>query len=391
MNVFSKPRLAIIGGGQLGMMLCEAARPLGIETLIVSADKSAPALAFADQIIVKDYASEGLAGQIARAADVVTFEFEAVAAELLTELQRLQIAGKIQVHPDPAMLRLLQNKALQKQWLKEHGLPTLPFVATRRPHEDVDAIVEQIGLPFVQKAQQGGYDGYGVQVINSRSDLEKLWDKPSMIERYVKDPVELGVVLARSAKEQVVAYPPVRMDFKSEQNILDAVVYPTGFSAEINAAAEALARQVVNDLQGVGVFAVEIFLLDNEELVVNEISPRVHNSGHHTIECFDVSQFEQHVRAVCGLQLREPAPLHEAAVMRNLLYSDELEFMLKYPSGVTTSHDMDVFVHWYGKTDPRPGRKMGHVTCLCDSPADAGQRIEVLLDFLSQPHNGAIA
>ena len=391
MNVFSKPRLAIIGAGQLGMMLCEAARPLGIETLVITSDASAPALDFADQGIVKDYFADGLAGQIAREADIVTFEFEAVPAELLTELQRLQLESKIEVHPDAALLRLLQNKAQQKQWLKDHSLPTLPFYATRTPREEVDAIVELIGLPFVQKAQQGGYDGYGVQIIRTRSDLKRLWDTPSMLETYVDNPVELGVVVARSAKGQIEIYPPVRMDFKKEQNILDAIVIPTGFSGEIDAAATQLARQVVNDLQGVGVFAIEMFLIDCSELVVNEISPRVHNSGHHTIECFDVSQFEQHVRAVCGMPLRPPEPRHSCAVMRNLLYSDKLEFMLKYPSGISKSHDMDVFVHWYGKTDPRPGRKMGHITCLCDDPAEASELIDSYLDFLSQPQNGAVA
>lgn len=389
----SKPDgvLAIIGGGQLGMLLCIAARELGVRTLIVTPDNTAPALVFADESIVADLEADGLAARIAGIADTATFEFEAVPRKLLDGLAAEEAAGRLLVHPAIATLRLLQNKAEQKQWLVANNFPTLPFRVVADARAEAAALVSEFGLPLVQKAQTGGYDGYGVQIIRSAEGLDDLWDVPSVIEPCLEHPTEVGVVVARSVSGELAVYPPVRMTFDHARNILDAVILPTGFAGDIDKRAEQLGRDVIARLGSVGVFAVEMFLTQNDQLVINEISPRVHNSGHLTLETAAVSQFEQHVRAVCNLPLGEPGRAAKAAVMRNLLYTDALEPMLEFGPGLLESDNPDVFLYWYGKREGRQGRKMGHVTCLCADPDEAARQVAAALGSARQPASGAAA
>ena len=386
----AKPCLAIIGGGQLGMFLCEAARKLGIKTLIITPDANGPANDKADSCIVSTFDCDGLAGRIAEQADIVTYELEDIPLKLLDALKVEQDQGRLQVRPATATLSLLKNKARQKSWLKENNFPSLPFIIVEDVSSGHQGLLD-FGLPFVQKVQTGGYDGYGVQVIETEADLEKLWDVPSMIERYTPEPLELGVVVARSASGQLLNYEPVRMDFVAGQNILDAVVLPSGLDDDINRQAIQLARTVIETLEGVGVFAVEMFLVDGGELLVNEISPRVHNSGHHTLQTSPVSQFEQHVRAVCDLELVEPGTPSSAAVMRNLLYTEKIDFLMQQPVSVIASKENDVFLHWYGKKEARPGRKMGHVTCLCSNPQESERRVERFLESQAEVNKGELA
>jgi 5-(carboxyamino)imidazole ribonucleotide synthase len=361
------------------MFLCEAAKALNIKTLIITPDDSGPAIGKADISIVAEFDSDDLAARIASQADIVTYELEDVAEKLLDALMIEQEKGNIQVRPATATLNLLKNKATQKQWLKENGFPSLPFIIIEQPSVERQQLLD-FALPFVQKVQTGGYDGYGVQIIENESELENLWDVPSMIERYAPQPLELGVVVARSATGKMFNYEPVRMDFVAGQNVLDAVVLPTGLDNAINTEAVELARRVIDKLEGVGVFAVEMFMLPDKQVLVNEISPRVHNSGHHTLQTSNVSQFEQHVRAVCDLPLVEPGPPSSAAVMRNLLYTEKLEFLMKKSAGVMSSDDGDVFLHWYGKKEARMGRKMGHITCLCSNPDESNRRVQRFLE-----------
>ena len=357
-----KSTLAILGGGQLGMLLCEAAEKIGINTLIVTPDAEGPAVAKAGSSMVCSMEKEGLATEIATRADIVTYELEDIPSRLLETLAHKEGLGDVLVRPATGLLSLLKNKATQKQWYADNNFPSLPYFNIEDPYDNRQELLD-FGFPFVQKAQTGGYDGYGVQVIADEEAMSQLWDVPSVIERYVERPLELGVVVARSVSGDMVHYQPVRMEFDHDKNILDAVIMPTGLSDARNKEAVALAKNVIEKLDGVGVFAVEMFLV-NDALVINETSPRVHNSGHHTLETSPVSQFEQHVRAVCDLPLLDPGVPGNSAIMANLLYSDELEFLLAYPSGVISSKDNDVHLYWYGKKEGRPGRKMGHVTCL---------------------------
>lgn len=382
--------VAIIGAGQLGFMLCEAARPLGITTLVVTPDEAAPARHAADHSIVAPLDDPELVDLLAERVDAVTYELEAVPDATLHALQAMQASGRLQVHPDPGVLLLLKNKARQKNWLAENGFPTLPYVVLESPAAERDALLAELQPPLVQKAQQGGYDGYGVQVLETAADLERLWPAPSVFEPFLANVREVAVVVARATSGEVMTYAPVDILFDPERNILDVVRAPAELSAELDAAARALAAAIVERLQGVGVFAVELFVTDEQQLLVNEISPRVHNAGHHTIEAAATSQFTQHMRAVAGLPLgsvEQSAP----AVMQNLLYADELAPLCSRGPGRVPTADTAVAVHWYGKREPRPGRKMGHVTVVGDDLAGARQRISQTLAALATADNGAAA
>lgn len=378
------PRLAIVGGGQLGTFLCQAARRLGIRTMIITPDGAAPALAVCDSAIKSSFDAPGLAEKIAAWADVVTFELEDVPLELLHDLAAQEVAGRLFVRPAAATLSLLKNKARQKAWLSEHGFPTLPFVAFDDPTMHGADLVDKFGLPLVQKAQTGGYDGYGIQLIRDRASLEKLWPVPSVIEPFLKMSHELAVVVARSVSGEVRVYPPVRMTFHPERHVLDMLITPSGLGEDIDRRARELASAVIEQLEGIGIFAIEMFLDEDGGIVINEISPRVHNSGHVTLETAAVSQFEQHVRAVCGLPLSDPATNSRHGVMRNLLYDDHLEPLMKSASGPMVISRDDARVYWYGKQSAHAGRKMGHVTLLSDDVDHAGEAMDRVIDSISR-------
>lgn len=380
----SLPRVAIIGAGQLGFLLCEAARELGLTTVVVTPDATAPAIAIADHAIVTDLARPELAAEIAELADAVTFEFEAVPDVLLEALDALQAQGRLQVNPEPAVLQLLKNKARQKAWLVEHGFPTAAYLELSAAQAQDSNVIAKLAVPFVQKAQEGGYDGYGVQIISRAAELEQFWPVPSIVETFLMGARELAVVTARLRDGDAIAYPPVELVVDQARNILDVVIAPADLPAGLSEAAMELARAVVNALGGAGVFAVEMFLLENGELLVNEISPRVHNSGHHTLESSVTSQFEQHMRAVAGLPLG-PATQQSPAVMQNILYEDSLAPLLGLDPGVIPVPNDAIRVHWYGKHEGRAGRKMGHVTCLDSDPVAARETIKKALAGLIPP------
>jgi len=372
------PVVAIIGAGQLGYLLCEAARNCGIQTLVIS-DADAPALQIADDTIVSDYEAPGLAAEIAARAGVVTFEFEAVPDSLLEALTQ----ESIEVRPSVEVLRLIKNKARQKAWMVEAGFPTARHIELTEAEVVSREFLSDIAPPFVQKAQEGGYDGYGVQIIHNESELDKLWPVPSIIERFLDKPRELGVVVARSADGSAEVFPTVELLVDQERNILDMVVAPAPISAELAAEAEALSHDVIERLNSVGVFAVELFLVGESEILVNEISPRVHNSGHHTIESCTASQFEQHMRAVAGLPLK-PAELLKPAVMQNVLCNADVEHLVGRDPGLVAVANESVTIHWYGKKEAREGRKMGHITCVGVEPEQGRAFINETLSGLKQ-------
>jgi len=395
MNSKSAGTLAIIGAGQLGFFLCNAARDLGLRTLVVTADADAPALGVADESLVTPLEAPDLATAIAARAQFATFEFENVPDALLDELAQLQAQGQLAVRPDPAVLGLLKNKARQKRWLAEHGFPTLPFEVLDIVPADAAARLAHVRPPLVQKAQQGGYDGYGVQVLKTEADLQRLWPVPSLVEPFLDEVREVAVLVARGTTGEVKVYAPTDLEFETAGNILSWVTAPAALPEGLHTAARQLAADVVDALDGVGIFAIEMFLVaatdgGDERLVINEISPRVHNAGHHTLESCPTSQFAQHVRAVTGMPLGEveqAAP----ATMLNLLYRDELAGLCAFGAERVTTPEPAVALHWYGKREARPGRKMGHVTCTGLAPEAAKQQISVTLSTFTAVAKGATA
>ena len=364
----ARKRVGILGGGQLAMFLCESGRELGLSTTVLAHSDDSPAAFSADCLLQGPLSALDLIDQLANAVDVITYEVEDIPPETLARLASLHEQGIVEVHPHPQTLLTLQDKLEQKQWLVANGLPTnigRPF------DEDTDptAVGGWYGYPFVQKARRGGYDGKGVQVIRS-PDQGQLWPVPSVIEPFLEGVREFAVVAVRRDDGEVDCYPPVELEFDGQGNVLKRVVAPADISPHLSELANAITRRAIRRLQGAGVFAVELFLLPGGEMLVNEISPRVHNSGHHTMESCQASQFEQHMRVITS-QPAAPTVQNRPAVMVNLLSDGQMK---AWPSLATDR--ANVYCHWYGKREPRPLRKMGHLTALGSSIADARDQAE---------------
>ena len=368
-------RLGIIGGGQLGMLLCQAARKLDLHTVVLTPDATAPAVHEADTALVAAYDDPRTLAEFIDQCDVITFEFEAVPDATLEQLAAAVEGRDVEVHPEIDTLRLLKDKGTQKCWLEEKGLPTLPFKLLD-PDTTADSLLSgELQLPLVQKTRSGGYDGKGVQLLPTRESLESLWPVASLVEPLLKDCIEVGVVIASNGSGTLRAYPPVSMEFDPEFNAVLTVTSPAQVDADVQARCADIANDAVAALGSAGVFAVELFVTTDEEIFINEISPRVHNSGHLTIEGFKHDQFEQHARAVTGMPLAPIIPRAPAAVMLNLLYRDSMApAMAPKPYSAELDDRARTCLHWYGKREAVRGRKMGHITALGISAAVAAER-----------------
>ncbi len=378
-------RLGIIGGGQLGLYLCEAAQALGISVSILAESADAPALQSADRSIVGALDSRPALDQLLSTSDVITFDKEAIPNDTLDYLVDAQAGGKLSVHPGVDTLLLLKDKALQKAWLQQHDLPTLPFHTLAGRASCPELLHGPFDGALVQKSRCGGYDGRGVQILNSlESDLQ-LWDVPSILEPYLADCREISVITARDPSGDIQTYPPVSMVFDPQNNSVSTVSMPADINPELEAAAIALAERTVTLLDGVGVFAVEMFITPEEELLINEISPRVHNSGHLTLDACNVSQFEQHVRAVTGLPLVK-VKAESAAAMLNILYTDTLQGRCPNKPVIKRLAESSTSVYWYGKAPGNAGRKMGHINAVASSSSSAVELANSAMAQLSS-HN----
>ncbi|MES9969504.1 MAG: 5-(carboxyamino)imidazole ribonucleotide synthase [Candidatus Thiodiazotropha sp.] len=362
---FPVARIGLIGGGQLGRMMVKAAKRLGCTCVVLDPYPGSPAGQVAGHQIIGGYHDPAKLRELAESCDVVTFELENIDTETLVQLQ----SEGHSIHPAPALLSVLQDKLTQKQFLQEHGIPTAEFVEMQEPTLQA---FESFGFPLVQKARRGGYDGRGVSVMPGAEDFANHLPVASLLERFVDAKKELAVMVARNQDGQCLAYPTVEMCFRPGENVLDLLLCPAAVSGEIAAAAEALAMRTIDALQGVGVFGVEMFLTQDDQLLVNEIAPRTHNSGHHTIEACITDQFEQHLRAILGLPLGATDLLSPAAMI-NLL-GDSAARGRPVIEGMGAALAIDgVCLHLYGKAEVTPYRKMGHVTVL-DQDLDVARR-----------------
>ncbi len=377
-------RIGIYGGGQLGLYLCRAARTLGLETTVLTEDAASPACAGADRVLEGALGDLALARRLVNGTDLITFEIEAVPASVLAYLAEAEERGEVEVAPGAAIMLLLQDKARQKRWMAEHGLPTASFQILDGGRPDGARLAASFGLPLVQKLQRGGYDGRGVQVIRDETELSRLWSAPSVIERFLPAVQEIAVLVARGRDGSVRTYAPVGLRFNAQQNVLETLVAPAGIERSTARRARRIARRAIQTLGGVGLFAVEMFLCEDGRVLINEISPRVHNAGHHTIEACATSQFEQHLRAITGLPLGDVTH-RGVAVTRNLLWNPMLRGMEGLGAVALTGRRRLTALHWYGKREARPWRKMGHITCLGPEPEVAMRRSEMLLGALSAP------
>jgi 5-(carboxyamino)imidazole ribonucleotide synthase len=368
-------RIGIIGGGQLGRMLVKAAKRLGCSCVVLDPTPGSPAGQVSGKQIVADSHDPAALLDLASQVDVVTFDIEDIDVAILSAISQ---RGH-QILPPADLLAEIQDKLRQKQMLVRLGIPTADFVEAAQVDQ---GRLSGFGFPLVQKARRGGYDGRGVVVMKSSDDAAQALPVPSLLERFVPAAKELAVIVVRAQDGEVRSYEPVEMCFRAGENILDMLLAPARIEPRVAAAARRLATETVSALGGVGIFGVELFLTEDDELLVNEIAPRTHNSGHYTIEACITDQFEQHLRAITGLPLGATDQMMPAAMINLLGAPGEsgppvirgLQAALAIPG---------VSVHWYGKAETRPFRKMGHVTVLDTDIERAREKAEQVRELMT--------
>lgn len=357
-DFYGELKLGVLGGGQLGRMLIQEAINLNVTVHILDPDKNAPCkhlCSHFEQGALDDFDTVYAFG---RKLDMVTIEIEKVNVDALEKLEE----EGIKVYPQSRVIRLIQDKGLQKQFFKQNDIPTAPFqlISTREKLKSAT-----IPLPYIQKLRKDGYDGRGVKKIIDETDRENGFEVPSIIEEWIDFEKELAVIVARNADGDVSTFPLVEMEFNPEANLVEFLIAPSTLPFEIQQQAEILAKKIAEDLQIVGLLAVELFLTKDGQLLVNELAPRPHNSGHQSIEGNYTSQFAQHIRAIFNLPLGNTAT-RTNAVMINVLGEAGHEGLAHY-KGIEDVLGIDgVYLHLYGKKYTKPFRKMGHVCIIND-------------------------
>ncbi len=372
--VLSEFKLGIIAGGQLGKMLSLAASTWNIKTYILDPDEDCPAVGCCNHFVKGDFLDFDTVYRFGKMVDMITFELENVNIEALKQLK----AEGLKISPDPEILELIKDKGRQKEFYSHHEIPTAPFKLFNNKGAIMEAINDgNVSFPFVQKLRTGGYDGKGVEVIKSFEDFTNLMNGPSLIEDKVNIQKELSIIVARNAKGDIQCFPAVEMEFNGTENLVERLICPANIDDSSSIQCMNMAKKIIQELNMVGLLAVEMFVTDNNEIIINEIAPRPHNSGHHTIESVITSQFEQLLRAIFNLSLGS-TNLKIPAVMINLLGSPGYQGKVKY-EGLTECMAIEgVKIHLYGKKITKPYRKMGHVTIISQSIKDAIIKSEIV-------------
>ncbi|WP_353085026.1 5-(carboxyamino)imidazole ribonucleotide synthase [Flavobacterium sp.] len=366
MNYFSSDfKLGILGGGQLGKMLLAEARKFDIQTYILDSSKDAPSQFGASQFFTGDLMDYTAVYEFGKKVNLLTIEIENVNLDALDKLE----AEGLPVFPSPKTLRLIQNKGVQKDFYVANSIPT----SKHKRFENLDSLksaIDSLTFPFVWKCTQFGYDGNGVKVVRSNSDLDNLPNVECIAEEMVPFKNELAVIVARSVSGEISTYPVVEMEFHPEANQVEYVLCPARIEEKVAQKAREIALKVSEAFNHVGLLAVEMFQTDNDEILVNEVAPRPHNSGHHTIEASYTSQFENHLRAILNLPLGNTAS-KVAGIMVNLVGEEGFSGPVTYQNIEKIMAIDGVTPHIYGKRETRPFRKMGHVTIVNEDMAEA--------------------
>lgn len=366
-------RLGMVGGGQLGRMFIQEAINLDVHVHALDPDAAAPCAEIAISFTVGSLTDYETLYQFGKDKDVLTVEIENVSVEAL---EKLQSEGK-KVFPQPFALRIIRDKGTQKEFFSSHGIPTAPYRLVTNKAE----LLASVKFPVVQKLRTGGYDGKGVQILRTTADLDVAFDAPSLLEEMIPFEKEISVIVARNERGETVSYPSVECEFNPEANLVELLFAPARISQEIEEAAQKLALMVIDQLDMIGILAVEMFLTKEGDLLVNEIAPRPHNSGHHTIECNVTSQFEQHLRAVLNLPLGSTRII-QAGAMINLLGEKAFEGPVLYDGLDKVLSIPGVHPHIYGKTTTKPFRKMGHVTIAGDTLEDVLEKAKTVQQII---------
>ena len=361
MEFFSgKKTIGILGGGQLGKMMLSVTRKWDIKTKVMDPNEDAPSRIGCNKFVKGNLMNYENVIDFGKDVDILTIEIENVNTEALDALEK----KGIKVYPQSSILKIIQNKCHQKQFYQKNKIPTARFQIFGSKEKLKDAVVRGfISFPFVWKTESMGYDGYGVKIIRSNQDLEEISPGPCMAEELVNIDKEIGVIICRSPKGEIKNYPSVEMEFHPEANQVEYVLSPAGISKKIAKKAEQIALSVSDAFKHVGLLAVELFLTKEGEILVNEVAPRPHNSGHYTIEGSFTSQFEQHIRAILDMPLGDTSN-KVAGVMVNLVGKEGYKGPVYYKNIEHILAIEGVNPHIYGKKETRPFRKMGHITVI---------------------------
>ena len=384
MDYFSSEfKLGILGGGQLGKMMLYETRKFDIHTCVMDASEEAPCKIGCNEFVIGDLLDFDAVYNFGKKADVLTIEIENVNTKAL---EKLEDEG-VKVYPPTAALRIIQNKAKQKLFYIDHGIPTADFSRFAYASEIKESIEHgSLEFPFVWKSAQFGYDGQGVKIIRSIEDLEGLPHGECITEDMIPFKNELAVIVARNVGGEVVTYPVVEMEFHPEANQVEYVICPARIDEKVAVKAREIALKVSNSIKHVGLLAVEMFQTKEDEILVNEVAPRPHNSGHYSIEASYTNQFEQHIRAILDLPLGNTNS-KVAGIMVNLVGAEGHTGDVVYENMEAILKLEGVTPHIYGKKQTRPFRKMGHVTIVNEDIEEArkiAQQVKETIKVISK-------
>ncbi|MFZ8929486.1 MAG: 5-(carboxyamino)imidazole ribonucleotide synthase [Pseudohongiellaceae bacterium] len=361
-------RLGILGGGQLGRMLIQACANFNVHTDVLDPDPGAPCVEIAGSFRAGDICDFDTVMDFGKSADLLTIEIENVSIEALKQLEQ----NGVQVYPQPSIVEIIKDKRSQKQFYQDNAIPTADFLLVEKS-EDIKQHADF--LPAFNKLGTGGYDGGGVQRLNSLNDIDKAFDAPGLLEKLIDFEQEISVVAARNVHGEIAVFPAVECVFHPEHNLVDYLIAPSSASEAIQHKAEQIARKVIESFGIVGLLAVEMFVTKEGDVLVNEVAPRPHNSGHQSINANITSQYEQHLRAIFGLPLGSTDILRPSAMV-NMLGAEGFKGPARYEGLDELMRIEGASLFMYGKKETRPHRKMGHITIVDEDMARLKAKIE---------------
>ncbi len=361
-------KAGILGGGQLGRMLLQAAANYVVETFVLENDENCPAAHLCHHFIKGDIKDFETVYNFGKQLDILTIEIEAVNVEALEKLE----SEGVKVYPKPAAIKVIKNKVVQKEFYKTNEIPSPDFLIT----ENIDHVKHHAYfLPAVHKIGQGGYDGKGVQILNHASEIEKGFNAPSVLEKMVNIQKEIAVIAAMNDEGKTAIYPATEMIFDPALNLLDYQISPAELNDNVLKEANRIALQLVKSLNSPGLFAIEMFVDTNNNVLVNETAPRVHNSGHHTIEANYCSQYDMLWRIMLNYPLGNTQAILPSSIV-NILGEEGYSGNAKYEGLDEVLKMENAFVHLYGKAKTKPGRKMGHVTVMSNERSELIEKVK---------------
>lgn len=367
-------KVGILGGGQLGRMLLQAAANYTVETYVLENDTNCPAAHLCHYFIKGDIKNFNDVYNFGKQVNALTIEIENVNVEALEKLE----SEGVKIYPKPSALKTIKNKILQKQFYQQYQIPTAAFTITN----SIEELKTQTSfLPAVHKIGEGGYDGKGVQLLHDETHIHKGFEAASVLEKLIKIKNEISIIVAMDVNGNTAIYPPAEMIADPILNLLDYQISPAIISEKNLWKAEAIARTVVKNLNSPGLFAVELFISDDDNVLVNETAPRVHNSGHHTIEANYCSQFDMLWRIILNYPLGNTKPILPSAIV-NLLGEENYNGNAVYQGLHEVLQMENVFVHLYGKQQTKPSRKMGHITIMSNDYKDLTHKAHKIKQML---------